>query len=137
MDSATAIATLVARWSAEGIAAAPATPEQLDELEASLGVPLPAAMRELYSAADGTETYPDDWLMILPLEIVAGSVARDGDTISLTIGDFMESLHAIVVRLRPEGESVWRSSATGDEQLAPDLATFLALAAADTRGLFT
>jgi hypothetical protein len=75
--------------------------------------------------------------MILPLGIVARSATRSGDSVSLTIGDFMESLHAVVLRLGPGREEVWRSDATGGEVLlAPDVATFLARAAADTLGLF-
>lgn len=135
--TATAIATLVARWEEQGIAGDKASIAELDALEDAIGTKLPDAFRALYLAANGTEAYPDDWMMLLPLDVVAQSVERSGDTVSLTFADFMESLHVVVLRLGPDGERVWRSDASGEHvELAPDVATFLDRAAADLRGLF-
>lgn len=132
-----AIARLLQRWQDEGLAGAPATDAELEALEAAIGAELPEAFRALYRAANGTESYPDDWMMLLPLDAVAQSVEKSGDSLSLTFADFMESLYVVVLRLGPDGERVLRLHATdGQIELAPDVATFLQRASTDVRGLF-
>lgn len=101
---------MAARWRESGVAQKlGATEAQLNHFEETIGLPLPAAFRRLYSLIDGMDDTMDEHLFSLwSLDrIEEKGVERHANSVRICFGDFLIDSHRYLLELGPQGaESV-------------------------------